>query len=923
MKTDFSLRSAFNLSIIIVAMFSVGMIGTFWGVQEYLRFSSAISKQKEDYISTQKAELQSEVDHVLRYIDYKKLSTEIDLKQSIKDQVYNAHEIANGIYTTYKDSKSEAELKEIIREAIRPMLFNEGRGYFFIYDLDGTTVLLPFSPHLEGQNLWDLQDSVGTYIIRTTAKMVREQGEGFQRWYWYKPGDTSKKYEKIGFSKYFEPFDWWIGTGEYIEDFTRDVQNETLEWISAVRFGQDGYIFVCDFDGNVLAHENSHFVGYNAIQNPRNSDGAKIVSDLIRISRQEGGGFLEYDGIADPTTGQRAPRISHTQAVKDWRWTVGAGVFVDSINVAIEAKRQDLVQGITKKVLVSLSLLAILLVILGIILKYISTKAAAHIAVFTRFFQQASSESIKIDDQAVYFSEFKLLAESANQMVEARKKTDGELLELRNYLSNIIDSMPSILIGVDSECRVTQWNKTAEQHTGISPDAAYGKALPEVFPEIADQMESISQAISERKIQRISRAPQPRDTGMHYEDMTFYPLAASGVEGAVIRIDDVTKEHKLEMELRHGHKMDAIGQLAGGVAHDFNNLLSGILGASELLEIKLGNDKSSLGLIDTIKNATESAAGLTRKLLTFSRKGPNASTSVNLNEVINEVIAILERSIDKRIVITTSLSAQETTVRGDPSQLQSGLLNICVNARDAMPEGGEIHISTVNTDIDEDDCRDRQNLAPGRFIQISIADTGVGIPPEVQPSIFEPFFTTKESNKGTGLGLAAVYGMVKDHHGEIKLYSEVGKGTVFHISLPVDSTIPISLQKGTFEPIHGQGTILVIEDDEKIRETVSLLLESMGYTVHLAENGRDGVNIYRDNWKTIDLIILDMIMPIMNGREAFEKILAINPEAKVILASGFARNVDVESMVDNGLAGFIMKPFNRVELSKQIYRALH
>lgn len=918
MKSSISLRSTFNWSMIIVAVFSVAIVCSFWGVQEYLGLSAELQKQKDDYIAAKKTEIQTEVDHVINFINYKRSTTELQLKEAIHSQVYNALAIANSIYHSYDGVKSDQEIQEMIKEALRPILFNKGRGYFYIYDLEGNNILLPFLPNLEGKNLWGLKDSKGTYIIQRTAKMIREKGEGFQQWYWYKPGDEDQMHKKIGFSKHFEPYDWWIGTGEYLEDFQLDVQKETLEWINTVRFGQDGYIFVYDFDGNILAHFMKETIGNNVLQDTTDQYGVKIVGDLIRISQQEGGGFLEYVGKIRPTTGLGASKIGHTQAVKDWQWTVGAGVYVDSINSAIEVERKKLIEKIVKNILFSIALLIFLLIILGFILKYISVKATDHIAVFTRFFQQASTKSIKIDDNSVYFSEFKLLAYSANQMIDARRKADEELKALRNYLSNIIDSMPSVLIGVDSEGKVTQWNKTAEINTGISMESAYGKALSEVLPGISTQMGSLTQAIAARKVKRIVRTPQQRNKGMHYEDMTFYPLVANGVEGAVIRIDDVTREYELEMELRHGHKMDAIGQLAGGVAHDFNNMLAGINGASELLEITLADNKSVLKYIDIIKSATERAAGLTQKLLAFSRKGPHVSTAVSLKEIINEVVAILEQSIDKRIVISTDLNAQETMVSGDPSQLQSGILNLCVNARDAMPEGGELHISTINTDFDKEYCEINQNLNPGNYIQVSIADTGIGIPPEVQDHIFEPFFTTKDVGEGTGLGLAAVYGMVKDHRGDIRLYSEMGIGTVFHICIPVDSEAPFPVQEKELEVTRGQGTILVIDDEDIIRATASILLENMGYTVLLAENGFEGVKVYKDKWRTVDLILLDMIMPVMNGREAFEEILTINPEAKVIMASGFARNADMTNMVGKGLGGFIMKPFNRYELSKLI-----
>lgn len=416
------------------------------------------------------------------------------------------------------------------------------------------------------------------------------------------------------------------------------------------------------------------------------------------------------------------------------------------------------------------------------------------------------------------------------------------------------------------------------------------------------------------------------------KDGTIYPLQLQGRsiphKGRTVRVAefrDITKRKRVEEEkvrleshLHQAQKMESIGQLAGGVAHDFNNMLSGISGASELLEIALVGKEKELKFISMIRNATERASGLTGKLLAFSRKGKLLSTAVDLHGIIEDAIAILERSIDKRIVIQTELNAEQYMVTGDPSQLQSGILNICVNARDAMPEGGSIHISTVNAEFNEEYCQTDNNFTPGKYIKLSIEDSGAGIPTELQSRIFEPFFTTKEVGKGTGLGLAAVYGMVKEHHGNIRLYSEPGKGALFHLFFPApDDVVPRKARQNE-HVVLGSGTILVVDDEDIIRATASLLLENLGYKVLVAQNGKEALDIYRLKRDELDLIILDMVMPIMDGRKTFDKIIEINPDAKVILSSGFAKNVNTTTMVNKGLAGVISKPFNQFELSKLI-----
>jgi PAS domain S-box-containing protein len=323
--------------------------------------------------------------------------------------------------------KSDKEIQKMIREALRPLVFNNGRGYFFIYDMQGNNVLLPFSPHLEGKNLWNFQDSKGEYNLRKTVKMIREQGEGFQRWHWWKPGETELMSEKIGYHKHFEPYDWWIGTGEYLEDFERDIQQETLEWINKIRFGQDGYIFAYNFNGTILAHFLQERIGHNILQDTTDPYGIKIVGELIRISQQEGGGFLDYEGKIRPSTGLRAQKIGHSQSVKDWQWTVGAGVYVDAINDVMAVERKNLIKKIVRDILEIFVVFVFALVIIGVVLRNISRRTTDHLTVFTRFFKQAATKSKKIDDDAVRFSEFKLLAHSANQMVDDRKKAENAL----------------------------------------------------------------------------------------------------------------------------------------------------------------------------------------------------------------------------------------------------------------------------------------------------------------------------------------------------------------------------------------------------------------------------------------------------------------------------------------------------------------
>lgn len=254
MKIFSSLRTTLIWSMILIAIFSVGVVGTFWIMQEHGQYTAELLMQKEHYLDDRRAFMKQKIDHVMNVIDYKRATTELQLKESIKNRVFEAIAIADNIYNSYRGQMSDEEIQNIIKEALRSLRFNSGRGYFFIYDMKGNNILLPFSPHLEGKNLWNLQDSNGQYNIQRAIKLIQEKGSGFQRWYWHKSGETKLISEKIGFFQKFTPYDWWIGTGEYVEDFEKDIQRETLDWIETIRFGKDGYVYVYDFKAVTLSH---------------------------------------------------------------------------------------------------------------------------------------------------------------------------------------------------------------------------------------------------------------------------------------------------------------------------------------------------------------------------------------------------------------------------------------------------------------------------------------------------------------------------------------------------------------------------------------------------------------------------------------------------------------------------------------------
>ncbi len=385
---------------------------------------------------------------------------------------------------------------------------------------------------------------------------------------------------------------------------------------------------------------------------------------------------------------------------------------------------------------------------------------------------------------------------------------------------------------------------------------------------------------------------------------------------------DISDQRRLEESFHQAQKMEAIGQLASGIAHDFNNMLGGIIGAAEMLGLYLPDDAKAKKFHQTILQAAARAAGLTKKLLSFSRSSKQSARPVNVHDVINEAVVLLENSIDPRIKIQLSLNAAKSTVIGDPSQLQSIFLNLGINGSHAMPDGGTLFISSDIAELDILYCNySTFGIQPGTYLELKIRDTGVGIAPEHLGRIFEPFFTTKEQGQGTGLGLASAYGTIQQHGGVITVHSRAGTGTTFHVFFPL--AVAESAQQ-IITPIlqKGRGRILVVDDEQVMRRTAKAILEELGYEVIVARNGQEGLQIYLQENAAFDLVLLDMAMPVMNGRDCFEAMRKHNPDVLVVLSSGFSKVEDLQEMKDHGLVGLVRKPYSSSTLSQTIHEAL-
>ena len=392
-----------------------------------------------------------------------------------------------------------------------------------------------------------------------------------------------------------------------------------------------------------------------------------------------------------------------------------------------------------------------------------------------------------------------------------------------------------------------------------------------------------------------------------------------------IMVEDLTEKLALEKQLVQAQKFEGIGQLAGGIAHDFNNMIGAILGWAEL-----GIEETEPGArlhrhFDKIRQQAIRAAGLTRQLLAFARRQILEPREINLNHSIKETLSLLEEVIGGNIEIESKLAPELAVVRADPTQVEQVLMNLCINARDAMPEGGRLFIETSNTSFDEKYCAAQPFARPGRYVMLSVSDTGAGMDAATLDRIFEPFFTTKEVGKGTGLGLATVYGITRQHGGFVQVYSEVGLGSRFCVFLPFSSSSP-DVAPGQPEesaPVRGgTETVLIVEDHEGLREITRETLESQGYTVVLATDGEQAVREFQSRRNQIDLVLLDVVLPKLSGPEAYARICAVKPQVPVIFATGYSPDIALLEKVQQQGLPVLQKPYASKDLARKVRETL-
>jgi len=522
------------------------------------------------------------------------------------------------------------------------------------------------------------------------------------------------------------------------------------------------------------------------------------------------------------------------------------------------------------------------------------------------------------DAQGIFKGSFGVITD-----IRRLKQTEEQLRRSEERFRSLSENSPDIIFTLAVDGTFTYLNPAFEFLLGYDREFAMGKDLAEFVKSGESSIQAIRSIAQQKKTLRdLGLTMIHRDGSLRVFHLSAAPNVSSAgeVAGIVGTCKDMTEYRRLENQLHQALKMEAIGTLAGGIAHDFNNLLTGILGNISLMLLDTEENHPHREKLKHMEEYVQSGAGLTRQLLGFARGGKYEIKATDINELIMKSAEMFGRT-RKQIRIHFQMEKNISTVEVDQGQMEQVLLNFFVNAWHAMPEGGDIFLATENV-ILEKEYVEAYQLAPGSYVKISVTDTGVGMDKTVMQRVFEPFFTTRKMGRGTGLGLASAYGIVKNHGGIINVYSEPGKGSTFTVYLPVSEKTVVRDKRLNTELSRGSETLLLIDDEEMIVEVGTHMLRGLGYKVISTQSGHEALNIFRREMDKIHMVILDMIMPEMGGGKVFDHLREIRPDVKVLLSSGYSLNGKAADIMARGCRGFIQKPFSLKQLADKVREVL-
>ena len=942
-------QTTFHNALLVILILAVPLSG-FWIVQSYHVYCEDVREDERQYLERQKGLISSQVENAIDFIDYMKSQAESRTRDTIRGRVYEAHAIATHLYEQYCESKSPEELQSVVREALRPIRYNNGRGYYFAESTDGVNQLFADRPALEGKSLLDTQDTHGAYVTRDMHDIVREHGEGFYAYTWTKPGMEGKDFLKISFVKRFEPFDWFFGSGEYIADTEVEIQREVLDRVSRLRWGEDGYVFVLRDDGVCISHINPTLVGQN-MMDATDALGKPFIREFYQVGRS-GGGFVEYTWNK-PSKAEDAPKLAYAQVYEPWGWVVGAGTYLDEIDPVLAEKKARLQQQLTVSVL-SVVLVVLVTGSLAVVSSFrLSRRLGREFGLFDRFFRNAAHEGEELACHELSFTELRSLGASANAMVVQRRQDEEALRRSEGTLRSVVQSAP-IGIGLMKRGVIDWTNEQLARMTGYAREELTGISA-RMLQESAEEFEQVDQ---DKNAQLCECGTGSVETRWRRRDGSDFELLLSSAPidpgspdaGTVFTAMDITDRKRAERTLQQAKEAavaasECKSTFLANMSHEIRTPMTAILGYSDLIAEGCPGDCSyGEGLREALSAIGRNGRHLLEiinDILDLSKIEAERISVEQIacspHEIMAEVASLVRvRAEARQLAFDLKLSGPiPETIRTDPLRLRQILINLVGNAIKFTESGGVRLLARLRVDAGP----------PG--MEFDVIDTGCGLTEEQAARLFQPFSQADASTTrqfgGTGLGLTISKRLAQLLGGDVLLVeSRAGQGTCFRATVAVGSLEGVPLIEGgsiaeslrplprdvdeawspaeparALEGIH----LLLAEDGPDNRRLITHVLTNAGAEVEVAENGKlaaEAALAARDAGTPFDAILMDMQMPVMDGYDATRWLRAAGYDGPIIALTAHAMATDRDKCIQAGCDDYACKPIDRGALVRTI-----
>jgi len=934
---------------LLVSLTGMGL----WAFEKYRDFQDEAESIRRDFVERNKAEILYQVDTATNYLHHQISIAETRGRAMVRERTLDAVAVAEKLVERHAGTMSRAGLERLVMDTLRQIRFNKGRGYYFATRLDGTELLFADRPELEGVNLLDMQAPDGTFVIRDMIALVRREGEGFYEYDWTKPGVDGGRHRKIAYIKYFEPFDCFIGTGEYVEDQAAELKQEALGWLVQVRFGQSGYLFGSTFSGEPLFTNGEITTGGPSVWELADPNGIKIIQEQQRLAATPTGGFLDYSW-RKLTGDAPSPKIAYVRGIPGWGWIIGAGFYVDEVETAVALRRSQLATelraGLAQGVLLCLTLIGATLLLTG----RISRRINRQLLSLTDFLAMAATQKARISPDSMNLKEFRDIAGSVNSLLDTQAEIEKALRQRSEELATVLDTLPAMVwIALDPHCRVTTANRAVNERLGLPPGGppapASGQNLmrsvihlkPDGTPFQDDELPMQRAIALGRQVDSAELSYLLPDGRQVYVAGSASPLFEEdgGIRGAVAVYWDITERRQALAALIKAKEAaeaanHAKSEFLANMSHEIRTPLNGILGMLQLLHMTALSQEQD-GYVEVAIQSGRRLNSLLSDILDLSRieAGKLAIQegvfeTANLRKAALELFALT--LADKGLAIDFVIAADmPPQIIGDEARLRQILFNLIGNAI-KFTEAGRVLVELSSLTAAD---------ASGRFVALfTVQDTGIGIPGDMVKMIFEPFSQAEGAYtrrfQGAGLGLSIVKNLVRLLGGSICVDTEPGQGSTFYVSLPLwlppgghaaQAAKPQSEPPAAIRRYAGTPRILIVEDVDSNRRALTVMLEKFGMRPDSVANGQEALAALAEN--DYDAVLMDVQMPVMDGVEATRRIRdgqagQDKADVPIIALTAYAMSGDREKFLGAGMDGYLSKPVAMQELREALERAL-